>query len=672
MNQTLAREEQDIRSTYLRPGTVEENNNPLAQRYVSLLQAARQRMEAGMQSGMWNVQAYLMAESHDALARGGQALAGSFAGRDSLPQPFRVRSCRLGSAQAGFRPPSTVLTSAEAAALSQLPSQEFPGYALREAVTFSVSPPPAPDHPSVAVGTIVASGVRTRNWFEVRVEDLAKHVFVAGVTGSGKTRTCQYLLSQLWGEHQIPWWVVEPSTKIEYRRLAASETFRDLQIYTLGNETCAPLRLNPLQILPGVSVQTHIDALSSLFGASFAMVTPMPDVLNKALHRVYTERGWDLLQGTNPRGHALETQPTLSDLILTLKDLIPELGYNADVTGNLRAGLLTRVQNLTLGGKGALLNSGLSTDLDRLLEKPTVLELSAIGDDDSKAFVMASLLLHLSEYCQVKGSSDGQLRHVTLIEEAHRLLRAAPETIASEYANPRGKAVEALCQMLVEMRAYGEGLIVVDQVPAKLAPDAIKNTNLKIIHRLVAGDDRALVGTTMNLSEPQKRHLAALPSGQAVVYAEGRNAPYLVQIPDHAGLQGYGAAKITNEAVKRLMHGKIAPLPDSGQGARARQQLPRCQGCDRPGCETYRNIARQLLNKDYSGPFAHAVQEGPESIWAFGARVATEIWGDKTRADAAYCVVLALLSLAGYESGIIENMRNRLGPILIRMRRMEA
>ena len=673
MDQDLAREEQEIRSAYLRPGTAEENNNPQAQHYVSLLQAARQRMEAGQQSGMWNVQAYLMAQNDQALERGGQALAGSFAGRDSLPQPFRVRSCRLDSARAGFRPPATLLTTAEAAALSQLPSQESPGYALREMVSFSVSPPSASRGSTVAIGNIMNGGARTGNWFEVRLEDLAKHVFVAGVTGSGKTRTCQYLLSQLWDEHRIPWLVVEPSTKSEYRRLAAATSLGgDLQIYTPGDETCAPLRLNPLQVLRGVSVQTHIDALCSLFSASFAMVTPMPEVLNEALHRVYTDRGWNLIRGTNPLGYVPEAQPVISDLISTLERLIPALGYNAEVTGNLQAGLLTRVRALTLGGKGALLNSGLSTDIEGLLEKPTVLELSAIGDDDSKAFVMASLLLHLSEYRQSGGLSNGQLRHVTLIEEAHRLLRTAPETIASEYANPRAKAVEALCQLLVEMRAYGEGLVVVDQVPAKLAPDAIKNTNLKIIHRLVAGDDRDLVGRTMNLTAPQERHLAALPSGQAVVYAEGRDASYLVQIPDHAGRHGYGNAAITNAEVKRLMHGKIVPLPEHSQSAQARHQLPRCQGCRQQGCEAYRIIARQLLSRDYSKQFAHAVQEGAESIWAFGTMVATDIWGGATKPEVPYCVVLALLSLAGYEPAIIENMRRQLEPILIRIRRNGA
>lgn len=564
------------------------------------------------------------------------------------------------------------MTTAEAAAVCQLPSKEFPGYVLQEPVTFSVSPPLVRGSQSVAIGCIMNDGARTGNWFDVSLEDLAKHVLVAGVPGSGKTQTCQYLLSQLWSEHNIPWLVVEPSTKTEYRRLAGSSLAGDLQIYTLGDETCAPLRLNPLAILPGVPVQSHIDALGALFGASFAMVTPMPEVLNEALHRVYADFGWDLLQGTNPRGYVPEVQPCIADLIRTLEDLIPTLGYDAQVTGNLRAGLVMRVRNLTLGGKGAMLNNSTFTNVAHLLNKPTVMELAAIGDDDSKAFVMASILLHLSEYRQVCGLSNGQLRHVTLIEEAHRLLRTVPETTTSESANPRGRAVEAVCHMLSEVRAYGEGLVVVDQVPSKLAPDAIKNTNLKVIHRLVAGDDKELVGTTMNLTGPQQRCLAGLSAGSAVVYAEGRAEAFLVQVPDHAGRHGYRNAEIPREEVKRLMQAKIEPHMPRNESVAMRGAIPRCQGCEMADCERYRAIVRRLMKKDYSQQFAQAVHEGPESIWAFGARVARDIWGTDMNLDAPCCVVLALLSVAGYERSIIENMRQQLEPIRIRIRRNGA
>jgi len=86
--------------------------------------------------------------------------------------------------------------------------------------------------------------------------------------------------------------------------------------------------------------------------------------------------------------------------------------------------------------------------------------------------------------------------------------------------------------MLSEIRAYGEGVLIAEQIPTKLAPDAVKNTNLKIVHRLLAGDDREVLAATMNMSEAQSRYLTTLKPGQAVVHAEGADHPYLLYMDD--------------------------------------------------------------------------------------------------------------------------------------------
>jgi hypothetical protein len=121
--------------------------------------------------------------------------------------------------------------------------------------------------------------------------------------------------------------------------------------------------------------------------------------------------------------------------------------------------------------------------------------------------------------------------HVLVIEEAHRLL-ANVAAGASEYeGNPRGEAVETFTNLLSEVRAYGEGVIVADQVPVRLAPDVIKNTNLKVAHRIVAGDDRTVLGGAMVMDPDQVAALATLRPGQAALYSDGDDAPLLVAIP---------------------------------------------------------------------------------------------------------------------------------------------
>lgn len=672
----LAGEERETVSAYMRPGTTEADNNPLAKRYVALLQAARTKYEEGEQTGMWRVQTYLLAARENALQRGMRTLVGAYAGPTSQPQPLRVQHCERATLNNRAALPYTNLTTSEAAQFARLPGEEFSGYTLRAWVRFGVSPMPVAEQQRIAVGAILDNGGSTGNWFEIGLNDLCKHALVAGFTGAGKTCTCQYLLSQLWEEHHVPWLVIEPSLKTEYRRMLASRFAKDLRVFTLGDETGVPLRINPLEVMQGVHVQTHIDGLSALFNSAFSLVTPMPDVLTLALHRVYEDFGWDLTQGTNPQGYGVEKQPRITDLIRTIRRLVDTLGYDAEVRGNIRAGLETRLTRLTLGGKGAMLDSDDSAAMRYLLEKPAILEMSAIGDDDETAFVVAALLLRLAEYRQAQGASTGVLRHVTLLEEAHRLLRATPELMSHEVANPRGQAVEAFCRMLTEMRAYGEGVIIVDQIPAKLARDAVKSTNLKLIHRLVAEDDRQLVGAAMNLTPQQQRHLATLGNGQCAAYAEGRDTAYLLKVPNYCEHGGLASATYDKQHLVKHMHqktpltnvtqaqiGKLLRLYELKPG---RPDLPPCPGCAHGACpdmETRmgrRQLVHYLLQHDLSAMFAEAANNGWHELWDFGCIVAGEVWGNDGGTQNAYCVLMTIAGLAGYKDDILEKMRRNL------------
>ena len=668
----LSGEEREITSAYLRRGTAEENNNPHARRYVDLLRSANEKYELGRKEGMWDSQAYLLASSSPELARGAQALISAFSGPASEPQPIRVRRCAQPKKE-DVALNGTTLTTSEVAILTRLPAEEFPGYRLTQCVSFAVSPPTVRQQERIAIGTIIDQGCNTANWFEVARDDVCKHALVAGVPGAGKTHTCFYILRQLWEEHRVPWLVLEPSIKSEYRRLISSPLGPDLRIFTLGDESGVPFRFNPLVVMPGIHVQSHIDGLLALFNAAFAWVPPMPDVLSLAVHRLYANKGWDLAHGTYAGPTGAETQPTLSELINCIESIVPTLGYDAEITGNIRAGLRTRLSTLIIGGKGLLLNSGVSFSMDYLLSKPTVLGLSAVGNDEEKAFLLGAILLAISEFRQTAGLSDGRLRHVTLVEEAHRLLRAVSETVGTEIANPRAKAVETFCNLLAEVRAYGEGLIVVDQIPAKLAPDIVKNTNLKIVHRLVAEDDRRLLGGAMGLTERQQRFLATLSNGQAVVYSENRDNSYLIHVPDHARHHGFGNTTTSKADVLIHMRGRVPDIASSCVAARPERSvpsehcgamLPGCQGCNEGEC-SYRDISlRQILSRDYSSGFDTALENGWLGLWKFGVSVArNSLNAEQCSPQAVYCVLMNLASVYKFSADQIKLMRRELGCI---------
>ncbi|NLN93126.1 MAG: ATP-binding protein [Candidatus Hydrogenedens sp.] len=649
--------EQDVINGFMRPGTIEAANNPQVEHYISLIRIATAKASEGTRSGMWNTRAWLLTAEPNDLYQGCQVLSSSFGGETALPEPFRVRFGQPAMNVQNNPDISTLLTSAEVAALTQLPNEEFPGYSISDLVPFAVATPEQRTPRMLDIGDIQHNGAPTRRWHSIAVDELSRHVFISGMSGAGKSCTCFYLLSQLWEDHGIPWLVIEASMKSEYRCLAATSLKDSLQVFTLGDENCTPLRLNPFEIQEGVRVQTHIDSLFTIFSSAFELVPPMPEVLSTALHHVYEQRGWDLVSGSNPRGYIAEVQPVLSDLIETLEELVPALGYDATVTGNIRSGLITRLRTLGHGSRGRLLNTRQTNDLASLLAQPTILEMKELGDDDDKAFVMAAFLLQLNEYRMREGQTDNRLRHVTLLEEAHRLLSAEAVTAGHVIANPRRKAVEMLSNMLCEMRAFGQGFMIVDQAPAKLARDAIRNTNLKIAHRLVDGSDRQILSESMNLSEEQSAFLVGLKEGEAVVHSQGRPISFHVKIPNHVRAPGYGGSPVSDEAIQRMMTGKIIDYVEPLSGREGQSQPPPCQGCDEENCVEQVDVLKYLLCNDLREELFVALNEGVEMLWLFGDKHARQIWGDQKTPAIVYCVILRILSLIDEERINMEEIK---------------
>jgi hypothetical protein len=281
----------------------------------------------------------------------------------------------------------------------------------------------------------------------------------------------------------------------------------------------------------------------------------MPYVLEQSIQEIYQDRGWDLANNVNFRGSGTSRLfPTLSDLGAKIGLVVDRMGYDERITMDVKAGLLARVNQLRLGGgKGLMLAANKGVESAALFGAPCILELKQIVSDDEKAFIIGLVLIRLYEHYE--GSPEPEintLRHMTLIEEAHRLLRNVSTDQGSEVtANPRGRAIEVFANILSEIRAYGEGFVIAEQIPVKLAPDAIKNTNLKVVHRLVAEDDRKALGSTMNLTEAQMRHLTVLRPGEAVAFTEGMRKPVLLNMRLTSAKENSGT--ITNAEVQRTM-----------------------------------------------------------------------------------------------------------------------
>jgi hypothetical protein len=515
-----------------------------------------QRLQDGKNLGLWNAGAFLLADNENTLNRGQGVVRAVFSGAETYFEPLRSIDTTahvevLRDALMQFRNPTvklpaeaphplgplfhklaTPLNTAELSLMMGFPREEVPGVRLTPSADFGLNPP---DNGGFSLGQVMARGETLPQSFHVPVKSLTKHTFITGITGSGKTNTCLALLRAAYEGEKVPFLVIEPA-KTEYRVLLADPVLgKDLQIFTLGDETTSPFRLNPFQFARGYPLLTHIDLLKAVFNASFPMYASMPYILEEAILDVYTDRGWDLAQSTNRYIDAgsedyTDYLPTMEDLYNQIDVVVERKKYGQQLSMDISAALKARIKSLLIAGKGCMLNTRSSFPLERLFGRPSVMELKNVGDDAEKAFLMALLLINLYEFCETGRRYGGGLQHVTLIEESHRLLKNIPPSVSAESANPRGKAVEMFSDILAEIREYGEGFLIVDQVPAKLTPDVLKNTNLKILHRIVAEDDRESMGNAMNLTRDQKEHVVRLRVGQAVVHNEFLDRPVLLQI----------------------------------------------------------------------------------------------------------------------------------------------
>ena len=429
----------------------------------------------------------------------------------------------------------TWLTAAEISMLAGMPQKEVPGLELRKQVSFGLNiESPGPDN-RIDLGHIMQEGSHLkRHRVCLDRKELSKHIFIAGTTGSGKTTTCHKLLASSSASGKgLPFLVIEPA-KTEYRALLRGPNFSDTIIFTVGNEKGVPFRFNPFEFLPEESLSGHVDMLKAAFMASFEMEAAIPNLLEEGIYRAYEETGWDFRDDNNhflqDRGEAWNCDgryfPTISSYIETVLRLVDQKGFDARLRGEYKGSIRGRLDSLTAGTKGLMLDTHLSVDFNELIDRKVILELEDLKSSEDKSFLMGLVLGRVTEVLKARHRKAPDFRHITLLEEAHRLL-----TRPQPGDSPNRKlGVETFVDLLAEVRKYGESLIIVDQIPGKLAPEVLKNTNTKIIHKIFARDDKDVVGDTMALDDDQKAYLSHMGPGEAVIFSQGWKKPVNVQV----------------------------------------------------------------------------------------------------------------------------------------------
>ncbi len=540
------------------------------------------RIEYGQNKGIFNVSMYLFADAKGTIIKLGNTIRSIFSGTNENKAPLsimHISNTQELDAIKNFQIPQIVseknsadtnseqlkllysqsqtkkanwMSVNELSVITSLPQKEVVGLSLKEEVEFglNIKQQAYQSEDKLLLGNLIQSGNMLPIDVFLAKEHLNKHTFITGVTGSGKTTTCQRVLESA----DMPFMVIEPA-KTEYRIL--TEKYDDILIFTLGNETVAPFRLNPFEFFPGENISSRVDMIKANIEAAFDMEAAIPQIIESALYESYKQYGWDIATSSNahcsdPFADGLYLFPTLDDLISQVEKVTIEQGFDERLKNDYIGSIKARLQGLMIGAKGFMLNTPRSVDFRDLIEKNVIFELEEIKNGAEKSLLMGFILINLNEAIKLKykqyKEQGKDFKHISLIEEAHRLL-----TKYTPGDNPSKKlGVETFTDMLAEVRKYGESLIIVDQIPNKLTSEVLKNTNTKIVHKLFASDDKEAIGNTMSLDKEQRDFLSNLEVGRAIVSNQDYAKPVQVQIKELDNISTTNSAIIDETKVRNI------------------------------------------------------------------------------------------------------------------------
>lgn len=427
--------------------------------------------------------------------------------------PVFARQLWENEADSLFYTAGTLVSGRELPMHLGLPTRSVHGLPIIEHAEFGRNVPDEamPDEDKMNLGKIYHMGKEEAAGLLLNRQAMASHTFITGSTGTGKSNAVYHLLDEITKNGQTTFLVVEPA-KGEYKNVFGNCT--DVQVFGTNPRETPLLRMNPFAFPENIHILEHIDRLVEIFNACWPMYAAMPAVLKDAIERSYQKVGWDLRNSESEKG----VFPTFFDLLDILPGVIEESHYSKDTQSDYVGALCTRVKSLTNGIYGSVLCAEDALTDEALFDRNVIVDLSRVGSMETKSLLMGILVMKLQEYRMCSSGMNSRLRHVTVLEEAHNLLRKTLAEQSQEGANLQGKSVEMLANAIAEMRTYGEGFIIADQAPGLLDMSVIRNTNTKIILRLPDEEDRKLVGKSAALKEAQIDELSKLPLGVAAVY----------------------------------------------------------------------------------------------------------------------------------------------------------
>ncbi len=523
------------------------------QNSLKRLDSEIQRIEANRGFGIWNCCCYVIADSIDEVSVASSSVQSLLCGDADYGSSSYINAWNC-NAQAGdsanvlkclsymrhpvfsYKPnpassigeqlvtASLMVSGRDLPTLLNLPRRSVPGLQVSTMAEFGRNFPRdfSPVRP-IEFGNIMHMGMIEKTRIIFDLDRFASHCFICGASGSGKSNTT-YNLLQNFKEKKVPFLVIEP-VKGEYKIEFAG--MDGLQIFTCRSDNYRMFSVNPFEFDSNVHIKEHLDHLNSVVTTCWPLYGPMPAMLKDAFEEAYIACGWDLDLSERIVRKGKEF-PTFEDVLPAIERIIDQSTYSGETKGDYKGALCMRIRMLLNGFEGQIFGNVRGVPDSELFDQSAIVDLSNIGNPETRALIMGILIIKLREYrFSNQKETNSSLRHITVLEEAHNILKRCSHESSQDSGNVQGAAVSALVDCIAEMRSCGEGFMIIDQSPSAVDEAALKNTAIKIVMRLPEKNDCEAVANTMGLTEEQARELTRFDKGVAAVFHEGWNEAVL-------------------------------------------------------------------------------------------------------------------------------------------------
>ena len=403
---------------------------------------------------------------------------------------------------------------------------------------------------AISLGRVLYGGVERHPW-RFPVQALNTHALVCGRSGSGKTVLTMHLAKALIHRGIV---TTVFDWKRSYRTLLDQLPPGTVRLYTPGRESVAPMRWNPLIPPPGCEPMLYGKLIVDVICRALLGGEGVISLMHQGIESLYKLCG--VLDGRPDR------YPTIQDLL----DWVQRTKLTGRA-GMWKASAERILRAMTYGDFGRMMDTQSSADVLTLLDTHTVIELDGLAGSADRQLFAEGLTLWMQRYLLARGERP-QLERVWIHEEAHHLFHQS-ETTTQE---------TVLEQALRLIRAYGVGVIVVDQQASSLSRTVFANTGLTLCLNQKLRSDLQAIASALNLTTQQRDALSTLPVGTAIARLPDQHPePFLIRIPPPAphtsppdGCQSFEAATtdedlIVAEWLKLKTKNKPPPRTDPGR-----------------------------------------------------------------------------------------------------------